>query len=82
MKCPKCGSENVNIEFLEKGKKTKNKGIGIGGHANNAARAGTAVMTLGMSNLFWKKSKGTEKTKNKNVKIGLCQNCGYDWKVK
>ena len=81
MNCPKCGSSNVSIEFLEKGKKTKNKSVGLGGHLNNAARAGTAICTLGVSNLFWKKSKGTEKSKNINQKIGLCQDCGYDWKI-
>ena len=81
MNCPKCGSPNIKVEFLETGKKTKNKGVGMGGHLNNAAHAGTAICTLGISNLFWKKSKGTEKTTNQNVKIGLCQDCGYDWKI-
>lgn len=48
---------------------------------NNAARGVTAVATLGMSNLFWKKSKGSEKTKFKNEKVCLCQNCGNSWEI-
>jgi len=47
----------------ETGSKTKKHGNGIGGHLNNTARALTAVSTLGLSNLVWKKSKGSEKTK-------------------
>lgn len=81
MNCPKCGSNNVSIEFIEKGSKTKKHGNGLGGHINNTARAVTAMSTLGLSNLVWKKSKGTEKSKNKHKKIGICQSCGYDWKI-
>ena len=61
MNCPKCGSDNVSIEMIQTGGKTKKHGNGIGGHVNNAARGFTAVCTLGMSNLVWKKSKGNEK---------------------
>ncbi len=82
MICPKCGSENVSIEFMQVGGKTKKHGNGIGGHVNNAARGLTAVCTLGMSNLVWKKSKGNEKTKFTNQKICLCQNCGNSWNIK
>ncbi|MDK8676458.1 hypothetical protein [Corynebacterium tuberculostearicum] len=49
---------------------------------NNTARAMTAVGTLGMSNLVWKKSNGTHKTKNKNTKKAICQSCGHDWKIR
>lgn len=35
-----------------------------------------------MSNLVWKKSKGTEKTRFKNQKVALCQSCGHDWVVR
>lgn len=82
MKCPKCGSENVTIQLIQSGEKTKKHGVGLGGHVNNAARGLTAVCTLGMSNLVWKKSKGSEKTTIKNAKICLCQNCGSSWGVK
>ena len=57
MNCPKCGSDNVSIEMIQTGGKTKKHGNGIGGHVNNAARGFTAVCTLGMSNLVWKNQK-------------------------
>lgn len=82
MKCPKCKSENVNIEFVEVGGKTKKTGVGLGGHANNMARGMTAIATMGMSNLVWKKAKGEEKTKTKTAKMCLCQNCGNSWEIK
>ena len=82
MVCPKCKSENVSIEMIQTGGKTKKHGNGLGGHVNNMARAATAVGTLGMSNLVWKKSKGGEKTTYKNEKMCLCQNCGHSWTIK
>lgn len=82
MICPKCKSENVTIEMMQKGGRTAKHGTGLGGNINNAARAVTAISTLGLSNLVWKKSKGTEKTKFKNVKVCLCQNCGNSWEIK
>jgi hypothetical protein len=81
MKCSKCDSENVNIQFNEVESKTKKKGNGLGGNINNTARGLTALCTLGMSNLVWKKSKGGEKTIIKNEKVAICQNCGNSWKV-
>lgn len=82
MKCPKCKGENVSIEMMQTGGKTKKHGNGIGGHLNNTARGIAAVSTLGMSNLLWKKSKGNEKTSFKNQKICLCQDCGNSWNIK
>ena len=84
--CPKCKGRNVNVQMVEVGSttKTKKSGVGLGGHAHNAARAGAAMMTLGMSNLVVKKATGTEKgkTKTKNEKYCICQNCGNSWKIK
>ena len=79
MECPKCNSENVIVQMAQDSEKTSKKGVGFGGHMNNAARAVTAVSTLGMSNLFWKKSKGTFKTKVKNKAVAVCPNCGHMW---
>lgn len=81
MNCPKCQSDNVNVQMVEKGQKTKKHGNGFGGHMGNAARGLTAVSTLGMSNLVWKKSKGTNKTKTQSDTMAICQECGNSWKV-
>lgn len=81
MVCPNCGSENVTVSIQQVAGKTKKHGVGLGGHINNAARGLTAVCTLGMSNLVWKKSKGSEKTKFENEKICLCQQCGNSWTI-
>lgn len=82
MKCPECGSENVTIQMVEEGSKSNHKGPGLLGHVNNTARAITAIGTLGMSNLVWKKSKGGSKTKAIMEKVCLCQNCGNSWEIK
>lgn len=79
--CPKCKSENVTVELVQTSGKTKKHGAGLGGHINNAARGITAVCTLGASNLIWKKSEGSEKTKFKNEKMCICQSCGNSWKI-
>ena len=82
MQYPKCGSDNVTIQMEQVGGRTRKHGTGLGGNLNNAARGFTAVCTLGMSNLVWKKSKGTEKVKYKNEKVCICQNCGNSWTIK
>ena len=82
MKCPKCGSEDVTIELMQAGGKSKHSGVGLGGHVNNAARGLTAIATLGMSNLVWKKAKGGTKTEFSTQKVCLCQNCGNSWNIK
>ena len=79
MVCPKCNSENVNVQIEQVSSNTKRHGNGFGGIVNNTARAATAVCTLGMSNLVWKKSKGGEKTTVENKKVCVCQNCGHSW---
>lgn len=81
MKCPECGSKSVNVQIVETGKESKQSGVGLGGHAHNAVRATMAIGTLGMSNLFIKKAKGTEKTKTKTAKIAICQECGHSWEI-
>lgn len=82
MKCPKCKSTNVTIQLAQAEGKTKKHGNGLMGHANNTARGFAAVTTLGMSNLVWKKSKGSEKTKYINQKVCICQECGNSWNIK
>ncbi len=83
MRCPKCGSENVNISFEETGSKTKKTGNSIAQKTGHSMVRGTAALfTFGFSNLFIpKKLKGQEKTKSKLEKFCLCQNCGHSWKL-
>ena len=81
MKCPNCNGEHVTIQMIQDEAKTSHKGVGFGGHMNNAARGLTAVCTLGMSNLVWKKSKGGSKTKLTTHKVCLCQDCGHSWEL-
>lgn len=79
MMCQECGSTKVSVQFVATKAKTAKKGVGPIGHMNNIARGLTAVYTLGMSNLVWKKSKGTEREKIINEKVCVCQNCGNSW---
>lgn len=81
MNCPKCGSNNVNTQIVQVGGKTRKHGNGILGKMNNSARGLTALCTLGMSNIVWKKSTGNEKTSFKNKTMAVCQDCGHAWKV-
>lgn len=81
MICHKCKSPHVIIQMQEVGAKTSKRGNGILGNTNNYFRAATAIGTFGLSNLFWKKSKGSSKTKVKTEKICICQECGYSWKI-
>lgn len=81
LECPSCGGDNIQVQIVADGVKTTKKGVGLGGHVNNAARGMTAVATLGMSNLVWKKSKGTNKSKMQNSKVAVCQNCGDSWEI-
>ncbi len=79
MQCTNCGGEDCTVQFVETGQVTTRKGTGYGGHMNNAARMTTAFCTFGISSLFWKKSKGTNKTKTVNQKVAICQSCGNTW---
>lgn len=82
VQCPACQGENVSVQFVEKGQVTNRLGKGFSEHMNNAARGATAIVTCGTSNLFWRKSEGTNKTKTKSIKMAICQECGNSWKIK
>lgn len=82
LRCPSCGGANVSVQVVEQGQMTTKKGVGFGGHVNNAARATTAVFTMGLSNIVWKKNKGTSKTATVNATMGVCQSCGNTWTIK
>lgn len=81
MKCPKCKGTNISIQMTETGSKTKKSGNGLIGNTYNAARGIAGIATLGLSNIVLPKAKGHEKTKNKLVKMAICQECGHSWEV-
>lgn len=73
MKCPKCKSENVSVQFVTKSAKTYKRGC-LGG----IGRLMLIFFTLGTWLVV---SKRKSKTNMKNQKEAVCQNCGYSWKV-
>ena len=79
--CPKCHGHDTFVQVVEQGQMTTRKGKGFGGHVNNMARGMTAVATLGVSNLVWKKSKGTSKTKTVSKTMRVCNTCGHMWEA-
>lgn len=79
--CPECGSTSISVQIVEAGIENVKQGIGVMGHVNNMARGVTALGTLGMSNIVWKKSKPKEKPKTVNEKVCICQKCGNSWKI-
>lgn len=81
LKCPRCKSTNINVQFVEVGSKTKKSGNGLLGNTYNAARGLAGIATLGISNHILPKAKGHEKTKNKLEKMAICQNCGHSWEA-
>lgn len=82
LRCPACRGTTIMVQMVDAGSKTKASGVGLGGNAYNATRGLMGIATLGMSNLVMPKAKGKMKTKNKLVKMGICQSCGHSWEVK
>jgi len=82
LKCPKCKGTEISVQMVEMGSKTKKSGNGLIGNTYNAARGIAGIATLGLSNIVLPKAKGKEKTKNKLVKMALCQSCGHSWEIK
>ena len=89
--CPKCKSTNVNITYQTTGMQTKNtsevrKKSAVARTGNNIGRAGANLATGGIYGLIVPKRSdyketGTSKTKMKQQKMAICQNCGKSWKV-
>jgi len=74
MKCPKCGSENISIQTVQTGMKTKEKRRGI---LQSMIRFILIFCTLGLWLLVGRADRTT--TKFKNSKRAVCQNCGRSW---
>ena len=77
MICPKCGSNNVNVVSEQVNAKTSSKGNGC---LWKMGRTLLIICTCGLW-LLVGKHKGTSKTKIKNQTVGICQNCGYKFKI-
>jgi len=96
MTCPKCGSENINIQRVTTGSTTVTKHYAKHGLFYYLFVwwwiqifkflwwAIKLVFTAGLS-LFFKKKKevGTSisKTTNTNQNVAVCQNCGNSWNI-
>ncbi len=70
MTCPKCGSENCTIQLIqEKPKKSALWWCLVGWWW-----IPIKWMLFGIFALFMK-------PKKQNVSMGICQSCGYNWKI-
>lgn len=90
LKCITCGSKNISVSFQAiEGKsetiseiRKKNVVTRIG---NKAGRVGMIMATGGLWAIIPKKSNykeiQKEKTNIKQIKMAVCQNCGYSWKL-
>ena len=81
MKCPKCKGTNVSVQIVTVGSSTKKSGNGLVGNTYNAARGIANIATLGIDGKIMPKAQGKEKSKIKNEKMAICQDCGNSWKV-
>lgn len=81
LKCPKCKSTEINVQMVEEGSKTKKSTVGLVGNTYNAVRGVASIATLGIAGKVMPKATGKEKTKNKLVKLAICQDCGHSWEL-
>ena len=73
MQCPKCNSDNVNVQMVNTKVKTNNTGIL---HA-----CGRMMLILCTCGLWLLVPRRKENSKVKNCTMAVCQNCGNTWKV-
>ena len=93
MACPRCGSHNTSIQFVQTGATTKSKF-----NTRYKGRGclywiyficfGWMIELIKWCCFFWvpllvkSVSKGNSKTKFSNQKMAVCNNCGHSWKVR
>lgn len=82
MKCPKCESENVNVQMVTESKlKTKHQSILywilIGWWLEIILWLFLTIPRL-LAAMFGHKK---QKLVTKHKSVAVCQNCGYNWKV-
>lgn len=90
LKCITCGSKNISVSFqaIEGKSETiseiRKKSV-ITRTGNKAGRIGMIMATGGLWTIIPKKSDykevQKEKTNIKQIKMAICQNCGYSWKL-
>lgn len=88
--CPYCGRYNIQYttqiinEVIGSTRETRKKGA-ITRAGNSIGRAGMMLATGGLWALTPKRSKYKEiekvKTRNIQITVGVCQDCGYSWEV-
>lgn len=78
MTCPKCGSQNVQVQFVQTSAKTRTKKKGC---LYGMARGCLVTFTLGFWALLGKK-KSKSNTSFSNEKRAVCSNCGNAWRVR
>lgn len=77
MKCKKCSSENIKIDYVEVSSLTKTNHTSL---VRKLARLTFIIATCGLW-LLISKRKENSRTKVKNQKKCMCQNCGYSWSI-
>lgn len=73
MNCPKCSSENVNVQIVTDKIKTSHTSF-----IRTLCRWFLILCTCGLWLLVPKRK---ENSKVKNSSMAVCQNCGHRWKV-
>lgn len=77
MKCPKCGSENVNVTTEQTNSRTRTKRTGC---LWGIGRAMLIMCTCGLWLLVGRR-KETGKTAFVNKTVAICQSCGNKWYI-
>lgn len=89
MVCRRCKSNNVTVQFVQTGSKTKSKAT------TRQKKRGCLywICCLWLIDLliwcftFWSparrksNTRGTSKTKINNQKMAVCNDCGYSWRI-
>ena len=75
MQCPRCGSSNVNVQFVQQSATTKTKKTGC---LLKLGRLFLILITCGLWLVFGKKKEKSQ-TMFDNQKRAVCQKCGNSW---
>lgn len=73
LQCPKCHSQNVSVQFVQTGAKTKTKG-------RSCLSSCLFYFCFGWLLSIFRRKKYKSTTTFENEKVVVCQNCGYQFK--